>query len=111
MPEVLHTATFIHARKTGVKLGDILIGYRYPRQSGPQIQKSVYIVREKVPDLAVSLCHGWWYSLCTVQTLDGSRLATTWSKIQYETRVLAKIVANLVARRLHLLVSPSRPPL
>jgi hypothetical protein len=37
VPEVLQTATFIHARKAGVKLGDILIEYRYPRQYGPRI--------------------------------------------------------------------------
>ena len=37
VPEVLRTATFIHARKAGVKLGDILIDFRYPRQFGPRI--------------------------------------------------------------------------
>jgi hypothetical protein len=37
VPEVLRTATYIHARKSGVKLGDVLIEYRYPRQYAARI--------------------------------------------------------------------------
>jgi hypothetical protein len=31
MPEVLRAATFLHARKSGMKLGSLLLDYRYPR--------------------------------------------------------------------------------
>jgi hypothetical protein len=31
VPEVLRTATFLHARKSGMKLGSLLLDYRYPR--------------------------------------------------------------------------------
>jgi len=37
VPEVLQTATFIHARKSGVKLGAILLDYQFPRVFGPRI--------------------------------------------------------------------------
>ena len=37
VPEVLQTATFIHARKLGVKLGAIFLDYQYARVSGPRI--------------------------------------------------------------------------
>jgi hypothetical protein len=31
VPEVIQTATFLHARKSGMKLGSLLLDYRYPR--------------------------------------------------------------------------------
>jgi hypothetical protein len=31
VPEVIRTATFLHARKSGLKLGSLLLDYRYPR--------------------------------------------------------------------------------
>ena len=37
VPEILQTATFIHARKSGVKLGDVLLDYQFPRVFGPRI--------------------------------------------------------------------------
>jgi hypothetical protein len=38
----LQTATFIHARKSGVKLGDVLLDYQFPRVFGPRIWLRVY---------------------------------------------------------------------
>jgi len=37
VPEVLQTATYIHARKSGVKLGAVLLDYQYPRVFGARI--------------------------------------------------------------------------
>jgi hypothetical protein len=37
VPEVLRTATYIHARKSGVELGEVLTEYRYPRQYAARI--------------------------------------------------------------------------
>jgi hypothetical protein len=37
VPEVLQTATYIHARKSGVKLGAVLLDYQYPPVFGPRI--------------------------------------------------------------------------
>ena len=43
VPALLRVATFIHARKVGIKLGDTLIEFRYPRQYGSRIYGCVKV--------------------------------------------------------------------